>query len=325
MPTRTERRPLLEALRGLVFDNLGLKATALVAAVAIFAVVRGAEPAQRAIFVDVVAVTPPATSDRMLTSDLPARVRLTIAGSRSILNAIRADDIAPVQIDLSSTDASIYYFEPESFSLPAGVQITQIAPATFPLSWARRGSREVSIVAALEGRPDPGLMLVGAPDVRPSVTELRGAAPDLSTVTRLTTEPIALAGLAAGTYERRVGLTRLPPHVENVGDATVTVSFELVEELVERSIARLDVAVVGGEVRELRPQRARVTLRGPPRVTDGLDVASVVPYVDVSALDPERGAQSLPVRVRGIPDGATLVRVEPSEVLATPHPASPHR
>ena len=54
---------------------------------------RGAEEAQRAVFVDVVAVTPPDTSERMLTCDLPAKVRLTLRGSRSILNALHGKPI----------------------------------------------------------------------------------------------------------------------------------------------------------------------------------------------------------------------------------------
>lgn len=324
MPARKERRPQPGFFRGLFLDNLALKLTSLVAAFAIFSVVRGAEPAQRAIFVDVVAVTPSASSRSMLTSELPAKVRLTISGSRSILNAIRADDIPPVQIDLTNDSADLYYFEPELFNLPGGVEVTQIAPPTIPLTWARRGERSVPVVASFEGSPGAGLMMVGAPEVNPPSLTLRGAEPDLEMVERVATEPIALVELTAGVHERRVGLTRLPPHVENTGDSSVIVTFEIAQEMVERSIPRLDVAVVGGEVRELRPHRVRVILRGPPRVTDALDVSSIVPYVDATTLTAEGGAQPLAVRVRGIPDGVSLVRVEPTEVLATPLPAPHH-
>ncbi|MBX7194519.1 MAG: hypothetical protein K1X94_20855 [Sandaracinaceae bacterium] len=311
------------ALRGLLLDNLGLKVMSLVSAMAIFWVVRGAEEAQRAVFVDVVAVTPPATSERMLTSDLPAKVRLTLRGSRSILNALRADDIPPVQVDLSSSTSSLYYFEPETFELPGGMEIVQIAPPTIPLAWAERGSRNVSIVPAMEGTPDVGLMLTGTPSVRPTTTILRGPEPDLATIERLMTDPVTISGLPAGHYERRVGLVRLPGHVENVGDATVTVSFELSPEVAERSVPRLEIAVIGGVAREVRPTRVRVTLRGPPRVLDAMDAPSIVPFVDVSAVDVAAGTQAVPVRVRGVPEGIELVRVEPDEALVTPQPPTP--
>lgn len=310
--------PSSGALRGLLLDNLGLKVTSLVTAMALFWVVRGAEEAQRAVFVDVVAVTPPATSERMLTSELPAKVRLTLRGSRSILNALHADDVPPVQVDLSSTTASLYYFEPESFELPGGMEIVQIAPPTIPLSWADRGTRTVAIVPAMEGTPDPGLMLSGTPSVRPTTTMLRGPEPDLVAYERLMTDPVEIGGLPAGRYERRVGLLRLPGHVENVGETTVTVSFELSPEVAERSVPRLEVAVIGGVAREVRPARVRVVLRGPPRVLDAMDAPSLVPFVDVTSVDPTAGTQPVPVRVRGVPEGIELVRVEPDEALVTP-------
>ncbi len=323
MPTKQSSQPT-GVLRGILLDNLGLKIVSLVTALAIFWLVRGAEEAQRAVFVDVVAVTPPDTSERMLTSDLPAKVRLTLRGSRSILNALHADDIPPAQVDLSATTASLYYFEPETFELPGGTEIVQIAPPTIPLSWAQRASRTVSLVPAIEGSPDLGLMLMGTPTVRPTTTTLRGPEPDLATIERLMTDPVTVSGLPAGHYERRVGLVRLPGHVENAGETTVTVSFELSPEVAERSVPRLEVAVIGGVVREVRPARVRVTLRGPPRVLDAMDAPSIVPFIDVSALDASAGTQSVPVRVRGIPDGVELARVEPEEALVTPTPPAVH-
>lgn len=311
-------------IRGLLLDNLGLKVISLVCAMAVFWLVRGAEEAQRAVFVDVIATTPPATSERMLTSDLPAKVRLTLRGSRSILNALHSDEIPPVQVDLSASTASLYYFDPETFELPGGVEVVQIAPPTIPLAWAERSSRSVSIVPAMEGAPEPGLMLAGTPSVRPSTTMLRGPAPDLATVERLMTDPVTISGLPAGRYERRVGLVRLPGHVENAGETTITVSFELAPEVAQRSVPRLEIAVIGGVAREVRPTRVRVTLRGSPLVLDAMDALSLVPYVDVGALEPEAGTQAVPVQVRGIPQGVELAGVEPDEALVTPLAAPSH-
>lgn len=308
--------------RGLLVENLGLKVLSLVMAVTVFWLVRGAEEAQRAVFVDVVAVTPPASSSRMLTSDLPAKVRLTLRGSRSILNALRADEIPPVQVDLSTTEASLYYFEPEAFELPGGVEVVQIAPPTLPLAWAERAQRTVQVSPALEGAADGGLMLQGTPLVRPTTVTLRGPEPDLATIDRITSEPVNVSGLVAGHYERRVPLARLPGHVEVVGDPVVTVSFDISPEVAERVVPRLEVAVIGGVAREVRPGRVRVTLRGAPRVLDALDAPSLVPYVDVSGVTSEQGALALPVRVRGVPEGVELADVEPEEALVTVAPVT---
>jgi hypothetical protein len=311
-------------LRALLTENIGLKITSLVVAVLLFSVVRGAEDAQRSVLVDVVAELPPESDARILTSDLPAKVRLTLRGSRSLLNSIRADDLPPIEIDLSETQASVYYFESERFEVPAGVEVTQVSPDALPLTWVERTQRAFPVYARLDGRPDTGMMIAGDPTVRPATVVLRGPTPELAGMDRLLTDTIPLAGLGPGHYERRVPIPRLPAHVQFVGDTSVTVQFEIAPEIADRAIPRLDVATVGGAIRELRPARVRVILRGPPTLLDAIDAPSIVPYVDGSALDPSLGAQSILVRVRGIPDGVELAGVDPEEVLATPLPAAPH-
>jgi YbbR domain-containing protein len=303
-------------------ENVGLKAISIVIALSLFLVVRGAEDAQRSVLVDVVAVLPPPSEPRILTSDLPAKIRLTLRGSRPLLNAIHADELGPVQIDLSNASASVYYFDPERFEVPAGVEIIQVSPDALPLTWAERAQRTLPVEARLDGQPAQGLMLVGTPTVRPTTLTVRGPEPEVAQLDRILTEPISVAGLAEGRVERRVAIARLGNHVEVVDDTDVTVTIEIAPEIATRAVPRLEVAVVAGALRELRPARVRVTLRGPPQRLDGIDPQSIVPYVDASAIDPAAGTQSVLVRVRGIPDGVELAGVDPEEVLATPTPVA---
>lgn len=313
----TATRPA-STLRGLFLDNVGLKALSLVIAMALFWIVRGSEDAQRAVFVDVVAVLPPPSATKMLTTELPAKVRLTLRGSRSLLNNVRSDDVPPVQIDLREPGASVYYFEPERFELPSGIEIAEIAPEAVTLSWADRATRTLGVRARVSGRVDEGLMLVGDPVVRPATLTVRGAVTDIAILDMLRTEPIDVTGLAAGRHERRVEVELPAGHLEVVEDSVVSVSVEIAPEIAERSIPRQEIAVTGGTIRELRPNRVRITLRGAPSVLDAVDAPSIVPYVDASTIDPAAGAQPVLVRVRGIPEGVELVGVEPEEVLATP-------
>lgn len=324
MPNRVEPTPA-GTLKAMLTENVALKAWSLVIAVLLFSVIRGAEDAQRSVLVDVVAVLPSPAEPRILTSDLPAKVRLTLRGSRSLLNSVRTDDLGPIQLDLSETRASVFYFDPEQFAVPAGVEVTQVSPDNVPLTWAERAERTLPVAPRLDGRPPAGLMIVGEPTVRPSTVTLRGPEADLATIERVSTEPIAAATLSEGRIERRVALTRLGTHVELQGEDHVTVVIDVAPEIAERGVPRLEVAVVGGTLREVRPARVRVTLRGPPERLDAIDAPSIVPYVDASAMDPAGGAQSVIVRVRGIPDGVELGGVDPEEVLATPlPPAGPH-
>jgi hypothetical protein len=254
----------------------------------------------------------------MLTTELPAKVRLTLRGSRSLLSNVRSEDVPPVQIDLREPGASVYYFEPERFELPSGIEIAEIAPEAVTLTWADRASRTLPVRARVSGRPDEGLMLVGDPSVRPTTLTIRGAAPDIAVLDVLRTEPIDVTGLPAGHHERRVEVELPAGHLELVDDPVVSVGVEIAPEIAERSIPRQEIAVTGGAIRELRPNRVRITLRGAPTVLDALDAPSIVPYVDASTIDPAGGTQPLLVRVRGIPEGVELVGIEPEEVLATP-------
>jgi len=318
-------------LRGIFIDNLGLKVTSLVIAMSIFWLVRGSEEAQRSVFVDIVAVTPPDSAERMLTSDLPAKVRLTLRGSRSLLNTLRADSIPPVLVDLSVNSSDLYYFESESFEIPGGMEVLQVAPPTIPLTWAERGRRSVPVAAQLTGQPESGLAVVST-SVNPESLMLRGPAPQLSGFDQVLSSSINLATLPAGRHERRVPISHLPAYMEVEGtrareEVFVTVTIDIAEEIAERAFSRADVAALGN-VRELRPSRVRIIVRGAPTLVAAMEPSSVVPYVEASQLDPLGGAQSLPVRVRGLVRGVELVRVEPEEVLVTPappHHEAPHR
>ena len=89
------------------------------------------------------------------------------------------------------------------------------------------------------------------------------------------------------------------------------------EEEGSRNFEDLEVSVMGGESVALRPARVDVRLRGPRARIDDLHPRRVVPFVDVSALDPDRGAQPLAVQIRGLPDGI-VGTPDPAEVLAVP-------
>ncbi|MBC7173017.1 MAG: hypothetical protein H5U40_11335, partial [Polyangiaceae bacterium] len=111
---------VLDSIRRGIFQDLGLKAASLVAALVLFSVVHGAEDAQKSIYVDLITLLPSEDSGRMLVSDVPVRVRVTLTGSRSQLNAIRQEQLPPVQIDLRNHRGDEYFFADEDVDLPVG-------------------------------------------------------------------------------------------------------------------------------------------------------------------------------------------------------------
>ncbi|MGB0681042.1 MAG: CdaR family protein, partial [Polyangiales bacterium] len=200
------------AFWALLLHNIGLKLAAIIMAVALFSLVRGAEDAQRSLFVDVVALMPSARTRQVLISELPDQVKVTLRGSRSLLNAIERSDLEPLQIDLRRARRRYHYFDPTRLNLPAGVTVVQLAPSTVPLTWAARIDRRVPVQVRFLGTPGPGRSVLRPVQVRPSSLTLRGADTELKVLRSVYTAALDVRGLAVGRYQRWVAVEAAPPH-----------------------------------------------------------------------------------------------------------------
>jgi YbbR domain-containing protein len=312
MPTRRPlRRPLLVRL---ATENLGLKVLSVVAAVVLFSVVHGAGDLQRGVWVDVVTLLPPESSSKLLLSELPDQVRLTVRGRRALVQSLGRDPIAPVQLDLRDTARRYYAFDPDQFELPAGISIVQIVPEVIELHWADKAERRLPIVPTLVGVPPSGLELRGRARVEPAEMRVVGPAETVERLTELPTEAVDIARLGVGLQDVRVPLRAPPEHVRFADGAPVRVLLELLPKLERRTLRRVQVSAVGGGERvDLRPARVDVVVEGPVAAVADVDIDTVIATVDASAT-PASGAMRA-VEVRGLPEGVQLVSVTPSEVL----------
>lgn len=303
------------AIRDFFTNNFGLKLTSLVAAIVLFSVVRGAEDAQRSVYVDVVALLPAPSSGKMLISELPDRVRLTLKGSRSQVNAIRPELLPPVQLDLTDSSLHYYYFADDEFELPGAVTITQVAPASVELEWAERMEKTFPVQPQLTGAPPEGLALGAPPRAEPTEVVVVGPADRLGPLRVVRTDPFDLSEVEVGAQTRRIRLERLPEHCRVVGEDRVEVRFEVVRDLAERTFPGVRVVVEGGRARELSATRVSVVVRGVPSQIDLIDPAQVQAVVDVTGREPGEG--EVPIAIRGVPGGIEVSSVEPSNLSLT--------
>lgn len=297
-------------------ENLGLKVVSLGTALLLFSYVRGSEDAQRFVFVDVVTTHPASDADFVLMSDVPDRVRLTLRGSRALLNSLKREDLDAAEIQIDSSRRN-YYFDPKDFVLPAGVSVEQITPASFPLAWTPRVRRTLPIHVRLRGKLEDGLAKLGTPSIEPATVTLEGPAAELDTLPSVATEEIDLSRFSSGKHTLRVSLAQPPQHVVYDWEGPVTLHMDVGFENIERRFTGLPIAVVGnGVTADLRPKRAQVVLSGPPRIVSALDPESVVPWLDLS--DPALvGTMAMELKVRGVPRELQVVRIEPAEVFVT--------
>lgn len=305
-------------VRSIFVENLGLKLISLVASITLFSVVHGAQDAQKSIYVDVISTLPDASTGRMLVSEIPVRVRVTLAGSPAQLNAIRPDNVPPLELDLRDTRRISYEIDPSDIDVPVGVTVQSVEPSGITLDWVERQEARVRVRALLVGEPRRGLMLAGQVRVEPEVVNLVGPRRELQNIEYVETSEIELASLLEGRSERRVRLVHLPEHVMVEGDTGVNVTIDIAPERAERTISRIQVGAVGATARSIRPATVGVTLFGPPEVVQAIDADSVLPYVDATSVRQSHAPQMLAVEVGGLPNGVEVRRVSPPQVLVTP-------
>ncbi|MDH5490896.1 MAG: CdaR family protein [Myxococcales bacterium] len=314
------RRSLGERLKAAFTQNVGMKLFSILLSVIIFSAVHGAEQAQRSVWVDVVALTPPPGSGKILVSELPERVRLMISGNRSTVNSVLPGTLPPVQIDLREGSLSRYSFFDQEFNLPVGVSITMIDPASFELDWAERVDRRIPIEPILDGEAGLGLVLARPAVVDPGNILVSGPVTEVGPIRTVSTQPVDLSDYGVGRHVVRVGLTRPPPHARYEDEVPVRVTLDIVADVAERRLEGLRIEPVGrGGAVTLRPETVDVLLRGAPARVDLLSPDRLVPFVRIDTL-PEAGTFSLRVELRGVPDQVEVLAVDPAEILVTRQP-----
>lgn len=309
MSTANERR-----WTRFITNNLPLKLLALGLSLLLFSLVHSDVDAQRSMFIDVVALLPPPDAGRMLISELPTQVKVTLRGSRSRLSDLSRDDFSPIQLDLRVGESGYYYFRPDEVDIAGGVQVVEIEPASVPLTWAQTGRKEVAVHPRIEGQLEEHHRLRAAATTRPDSVFVRGAKAALEELSTVSTEPLSIDGIGVGQHTRRVALAPLPKLVTYEGDAYVEVQLDVEPIVAERTLRRLEVAALGAPAAALRPDRVSVTLRGPQNALNDVDPEQVVPYVEVQSGTSTFTAHD--VKLRGVPDGLEVLRVTPSSVLA---------
>ncbi len=303
----------LNAVRLLVTENLGLKASALGIAILMFSLVHGAEDMERNIYVDVVVRPPPDAKDMILVTETPDRVRVRIKGSRARLNSLRQEALPAVDVELKSREESRYYFEKEMFDLPAGVSVMQVVPPSLVFKWVPRAVRDVPVELFVAGRLAPGLEWAGEPEVFPEAVEVDGPRDVVNSIRTVRSTKVDVSELEEGVVQREVELVAAPVNT-SFDTQTVLVTLRVQPKLKVRVLSPLRVDAEGVVPRALRPRAVAARIRGPEALVDALNPASVLAIVSLSEASTKKGPVAVPVELRGLPDGIEVLGVEPRSI-----------
>jgi YbbR domain-containing protein len=303
----------LHSVRLFFTDNLGLKAGAIGIAILMFSLVHGAEDMERSVYVGVVVQPPSDAQDMILVTEIPDRVRVRLKGSRARLNAIRPENLPPVDVKLKTKEDPRYYLEKEMFDLPTGVSLMQVVPPSLVFKWVPRAVRELPVEVSLDGKLSPGLEWAGEPEVFPETMDVDGPRDVVNSMRTIRLMEVDVSGLEAGVVQREVQLVGAPANTTfEAQTALVTLSVQ--SKMKERVLSPLRVDAEGVVPRALRPRAITVRIRGPEAIVDQLNPASVLAIVNLSDAPANKGALAVPVELRGLPDEVEVVEIAPATV-----------
>jgi hypothetical protein len=310
MTTRSFR----DVLRGLIFDNFGLKIVSLIVAVGFFAFIHGAERAQRTVRVSVVVLMPAESAHRALMTQLPTEVSVTLVGSRAQLDTLRDGDIGTLQLDLRTGQETTIQIEESMLDIPPGISIEHIYPQRLELRWDDVIVRQIPVQVSRTGVPAEGYAVKGSTVIEPDVVSAQGPRSVIDVIQYARTVPFDVSGLKNGTYRRQLALNP-PPELAKFDIQSVTATVDVSRELETVPFQNLKVMVVGAPNATVHPEHVTVKVTGPPDEVSRVKPEAIVPRVEVPAnVDLKAPYSQMHEVLIDVPT-ATELRIEPERVL----------
>lgn len=282
---------LLRFIRAAFTENLGLKALSLALALGLTAYQRGSEDEQqRTVPVDLILRLPADDANRELMTLVPPNVHVTVRGSTRALDRLIQAGIPPVEVDLRRGDVHSIVFEPDMFSLPPGVQVNIIDPATIDLEWQNVIQRNVPIQASMTGRVAEGYTVQGV-KVDPTAITVMGPASLVEVMQFVRLAAFDVSGKSDGVYRHRLALDPPGQRIQYLGPASATVAVTIARQLVSHKFSKRPVTLLGTAFGKAEPRTVDVTVTGPPEVINGLRDEMIVPRADLHAAGIDTQAQ----------------------------------
>ena len=293
-------------VRGMFFDNLGLKFLSLVLALTVFLMVNTDREREVTELVGVSYAMP--GGDKVLVGDRLAEVHVTLRGStRRLRRGIKLD---PITLDLRNAPSGEIPITNDMIALPQGLEIVSITPRTVHIAWDRRGEKVVEVAPLVAGHPQHGYVITEITAVPATIT-VRGAQSTLAALQSVRTAEVSVDHRTEGITQET---TALPPDgVEVVGSAQVVAHVAINEELVSRKLPGIPVEIRADHGADaarwhLDPAQVDVTLTGALLTVERAKLAL---YVKVSG--DETKPRDADVAVEGVPAGIG-VKVSPQRV-----------
>jgi YbbR domain-containing protein len=291
------------------FRHLGLKVLSIALAFAIWLTVGDQRAVERTMRVPLEYHNLPTRLELMASP--PEMVEVRLRGPSGSIGRLTPGEVVAV-LDLTSARSGtrLFHLLADEVRVPYGVTVSQVTPASLPLTFEPSASRAVPVVPAVDGEPAPGYR-IGRILSSPEQVSIVGPTSHVVGVASATTEAVSVANATANVIDRvTIGVANDMVRLDT--PQTATVNVEIVPVAEEKRLADVAVEARGlarGRRASLEPTAVAVTLRGGRRHLEPL--TAVRAFADVSNMRP--GRYTLPVKVDPVAD-VDVARIEPATI-----------
>jgi YbbR domain-containing protein len=299
-----------ERLRQAVTRNFALKALALLIAFSLWFFVNfGERDSEVSLKVPLELRSIPA--HLMITSPRVDFIDLRVSGPRTLVNRIDRNRLS-FGLDLNGVrpGPAVFRVDAASLNLPRGVQAVRINPSQVTLEMERVGHKDVPVRLRLNGKPPADLQVVET-KVSPETVQVTGPASDVRDVAAVNTEALDVSGATAGAMERELRLEPAGDYISfSANRVAAQVRIEEVQTTRDFKAVAIEVRKAGTPYR-LTPDRVRVTLRGPKRLLNTLELAAGAIYVNADGIPV---GDHIVKPAADLPAGVELVALDPAKI-----------
>lgn len=308
----------MRMLRQLFLEDIGLKLWSFILALILWYAIQGERVIEAFIEVPVEIKNRP--QRLIVANDVADKIRLTVRGTQSRINQLRAETPEPYLIDLRNSAPGNILFKVFTFDfkMPEGVAITRIHPTQLMVLLERQQSRRLPVLPQFSGALENGFS-VEATSVEPPSVTVNGPESELAQLQGVPTQPIALDGVRrdiAGTYEVEIA----DDAVSSVdGDPHVTVRVKIAEHPLSEQLEQVPIELRGAPSRaDIYPRVATLMIRGPAGTIN--DFKKQPPRLYVDARYPTEEGQGVPhAKIRAeVPATCEVIKIMPETVKLLP-------
>lgn len=291
------------------FRGLGLKLVALGLGLLLWITISG-QQVQRNVLVQLqFRNMPPALE---LMADTPRTVDVRVRGASGLISQLEPYQVVAT-IDLTDARPGLRVFPltTEHISVPLGVEVMSVDPATISLQLEKSASAEVAVTPTIDGQPAPGYE-VGEVSWEPRKVQVLGPESRLKEQPFAITERISIEGATSTVVDEvNIGVSDPAVRLREARSARVTI------RIAPGPVARFPGLPLGfrnlpaGRHVTAIPAVVAVTIRGGHQALSRVADRPLVPYVDLVRLGP--GRYNLPVHVDAHAD-YVVTAIEPSTV-----------